>query len=205
MAERLVIVGAGGHGREVLDIIDAVGGYEVLGFVDDGEPDQRLLRVPLLGPVSTIDELSDVHVVLGIGDPRVRAEVAARTSAPPSPPMVHPMASTGSHCRIGQGSVIAAGARLTTNVTIGDHCYVGPNATIGHDSVLDDFATLYPGTVVSGSVQVGRAATIGAGASVKQGVAIGPRAVVGMGAATTHSVTAETTVVGVPARRVGPR
>ena len=205
MAERIVIVGAGGHGREVLDVVEAVGGHEVLGFVDDGTPDEALLRFPVLGTVEALLDLPDVQVVLGIGDPRVRAQLAERIAAPPSPPMVHPTASVGSACHVGPGSVVAAGARLTTNVTLGEHCYVGPNATIGHDTVLEDFATLYPGSVVSGSVTLGRAVTIGAGASVKQGVVVGPRAVVGMGAAATHDVPEAATVVGVPARRVGAR
>ena len=205
MSGRVVIVGAGGHGREVLDVVEAVGGIEVVGFVDDGEVDQSLLGAPLLGTTAAVADLGDVAVLLGIGDPRVRADVAARVGAPPAPAMVHPDASVGSRCHIGAGTVVAAGARLTTAVTLGVHCYVGPNATIGHDAVLRDFATLYPGSIVSGAVQVGRAATIGAGATVKQGVRIGERAVVGMGGAATHDVADLTTVAGVPARRLGPR
>ena len=208
MAERIVIVGAGGHGREVLDVVEAVGGYEVLGFVDDGAPDESLLADRghrLLGGIGTIVDLGEVAVVIGIGDPRTRADVAARLHARPAPPLVHPLASVGSNCSIGAGSVVAAGARLTTNVTVGQHCYVGPNASVGHDVVLADFATLYPGSIASGSVRIGRAATLGAGASVKQGLTVGARAVVGMGAAATHDVSEATTVVGVPARRVGPR
>src|SRR5262245_58611770 len=148
MTERVVIVGAGGHGREVLDVVEAVIAAsgepgEGLGFVDDGEVDEAQLRVPLLGPVTSIAGMGDVHVVLGIGDPRVRAEVAAKVAAPPASPMVHPLASTGSLVQVGPGSVVAAGARLTTNVRIGQHCYVGPTATTGPDSVLLDSATLY--------------------------------------------------------------
>jgi sugar O-acyltransferase (sialic acid O-acetyltransferase NeuD family) len=208
MASRVVIVGAGGHGREVLDVIEAVGGHEVVGFVDDGSPDLELLAgrgVPLLGPTSELEGLGEVSVVLGIGDSRARADVAARIGTPPAPAMVHPAASVGSRCTIAPGAVVAAGARLTTNVTVGLHAYIGPNAAIGHDTVLEDFASVYPGAVVSGDVALGRAATVGAGATVKQGVRVGERAMIGMGAAATHDVPAHTTVVGVPARRIGPR
>jgi UDP-3-O-[3-hydroxymyristoyl] glucosamine N-acyltransferase len=126
-------------------------------------------------------------------------------SAQAAPALVHPLASIGTRCSVDPGSVIAAGARLTTNITVGRHCYIGPNATVGHDSVLHDGATLYPGAVVSGNVTVGRAATIGAGAAVKQGVHIGAEAFVALGAGVVHDVPDRTTVAGTPARRMGSR
>jgi sugar O-acyltransferase (sialic acid O-acetyltransferase NeuD family) len=208
MAIRLVIVGAGGHGREVLDVVEACGGFEVIGFVDDGSPDEAALAdrgYRLLGDTSALSELDGASILLGIGDARVRADVASRLSNAAAPTAVHPLASVGTGCTIGAGTVVAAGARLTTNIRVGEHCYVGPNATVGHDTSLADFATLYPGAVVSGEVTIGRAATVGAAASVKQGLSIGPRAMVGMGAAATHDVPEGITVVGVPARRIGPR
>jgi sugar O-acyltransferase (sialic acid O-acetyltransferase NeuD family) len=205
---RLVIVGAGGHGREVLDVVEACGTSEVVGFVDDGSPDEALLEARgyrLLGDTSHLGTLDGTSVLFGLGDAAVRAEVAARVASPLAPAAVHPLASVGTGCTIGDGTVVAAGARLTTNVRVGANCYIGPNATIGHDAVLADFATLYPGAVVSGAVRLGRCATVGAAASVKQGVAIGRGAVVGMGAAATHDVPEGTVVAGVPARRLGPR
>jgi sugar O-acyltransferase (sialic acid O-acetyltransferase NeuD family) len=212
VSQPLVIVGAGGHGREVLDVVEAVGGYEVLGFVDDGDPDEPLLvdrGQRLLGGTAAVAELGEVAYVVGIGDPRIRMKVvgAIGTTGPakPAPALVHPLASTGTRCSFGPGTVVAAGARLTTNITVGQHCYIGPNATIGHDAVLHDGATLYPGAVVSGNVTIGRAATVGAGASVKQGVHIGTVAFVALGAGVVRDVPDATTVAGTPARRLGSR
>ena len=212
MVDPLVIVGAGGHGREVLDVVEAVGGFEVLGFVDDGEPDEALLGDRghrLLGGVGSIPDLGEVAYVVGIGDPRIRMDVVSRigpsAAARPAPALVHPMASTGTRCAMGPGTVVAAGARLTTNITVGQHCYLGPNVTVGHDAVLHDGATLYPGAVVSGNVTIGRAATVGAGASVKQGVHIGTGAFVALGAGVVRDVPDGMTVAGTPARRLGSR
>jgi sugar O-acyltransferase (sialic acid O-acetyltransferase NeuD family) len=207
-----VIVGAGGHGREVLDVVEAVGGYEVVGFLDDGAPDEARLADRghrLLGPVAAAGELGPMQFVVGIGDPRVRMAVvdALRThpSAAAAPALVHPTSTLGSRCVLGPGTVVAAGARLTTNVTVGAHCYVGPNATVGHDCRLLDGATLYPGAMVSGDVTVGRAATVGAGAAVKQGLHIGAAAYVALGAGVVHDVPDGTTVAGTPATRLGRR
>jgi sugar O-acyltransferase (sialic acid O-acetyltransferase NeuD family) len=212
VAQRLVIVGAGGHGREVLDVVEAVGGYEVLGFLDDGQPDEGLVAdrdLTVLGGLDHLGLLGEVAVVIGIGDPRTRMKVAETLGAAgehfPVDPLVHPLASIGSRCRIGSGSVVAAGACLTTNIDVGRHCYLGPNTSIGHDAVLLDGATLYPGSVVSGNVTIGRAAAIGAGAAVKQGVHIGAAAFVALGAGVVHDVPENTTVGGTPARRLGSR
>jgi sugar O-acyltransferase (sialic acid O-acetyltransferase NeuD family) len=209
VAQRLVIVGAGGHGREVLDVVEAVGGYDVVGFLDDGEPDETLVGERGLTVFRSLDDVGaagDIAVVLAIGDPRLRMKVAERLSSTAvADALVHPLASLGSRCRIDAGSVIAAGARLTTNVNVGRHCYIGPNATIGHDAVLLDGATVYPGAVVSGSVTIGRAATIGAGAAVRQGVHIGAAALVALGAGVVRDVPEGTTVAGTPARRLGSR
>lgn len=207
----LVIVGSGGHGREVWDVVEACGGYDVVGFVDDSgdEPGTRPDGVMLLGPLAHLADLAPIAVVVGIGDPRPRAAVVARlreiAGVTPSDALVHPLASIGSRTVLGPGTVVAAGARITTNVRIGSHCYVGPNATIGHDAVLLDGATLYPGAVVSGNVTIGEAAAIGAGASVRQGLRIGAGAFVALGAGVVHDVPEGTTVAGTPARRLGSR
>ena len=211
MGESLVIVGTGGHGREVWDVVEACGGYEVLGFVDDSgdEAGPRDDGVDLLGPITHLATLGPVRVVVGIGDPRPRATVVRRlrelSNVRPADPLVHPLASIGTRCTLGPGTVVAAGARITTNVRIGSHCYVGPNATIGHDAVLLDGATLYPGAVVSGSVTIGEAATIGAGAAIRQGIRIGTSAFVALGAGVVRDVPEGTTVAGTPARRLGSR
>lgn len=198
MATPLVIVGAGGHGREVLDVVTACvaagAPYVFAGFVDDADdPPLPVLHEVPAGAV----------VVLGIGAAGARRGAAARHPHRAPAALVHPAATVGSACSLADGVVVAAGARLTTNVTVGRHVYVGPNATVGHDSVLDDFATLYPGAVVSGSVHVGAAATIGAGAAVRQGVRIGAGALVGIGATVLRDVAPDVTVAGTPARRLG--
>ena len=203
-----MIVGAGGHGREVLDIIEAIGGFEVLGFVDDGAPDVSLLTDrghELLGGTDALTPRATCSSCSASGIPGSEPTSSSGSRRPRRRRLSTRWASVGSSCRIGAGLRHRRGARLTTNITVGRHCYVGPNATIGHDAVLEDFATSVPGRRRERFGPLGRAATVGAAASVKQGMSVGARAVVGMGAAATHDVPDGATVVGVPARRIGQR
>ena len=208
----LVIVGAGGHGREVLDIVEAInaaatrGGpqYEVLGFVADSAPicnafEQR--GVPYLGPIEHL-ATRQCGYVIGIGDGSVRRRIDELVTGWGHVPvsMVHPLATIGSHDSLGPGCVLAAGARITTNVTLGRHVHLNINATISHDGRVGDFVTLAPGATVCGNVSLGDEVYVGAGATIIQGRSVGARTMVGAGAVVVRDLPGGVTAVGVPAR-----
>jgi len=206
-AIELVIAGAGGFGREVLDIIEVLieldEPYRFLGFLDDGEPNRdRLARrgAALLGPSTALPP--GARYVIGIGDPRTRQQLdtVLGLSGRAAPPLVHPSVTIGSLVELGDGAVVNAGARLATCVQAGRHLHCNLNATLGHDSVYGDFVTVHPGVTISGGVTVGHQVMIGTGANILPGIVIGDDARIGAGAVVTADVAPGTTVVGIPAR-----
>lgn len=214
MSEPLVIVGCGGHGREIFGIIEAIndgpGGerWKVLGFVDDYPRAGDMARVGRLGStyLGTTAWLSTVergtHYVLGIGSPQVRANVDRKIEVHNLRPatLIHPDSTIGEDNSFEPGVVIFAGARVTTDIRVGRHVHLNQNCTVGHDCVLGDYVSVHPLAAVSGACVVGERAMIGAGAVVLQEREIGPGAAIGAGACVVRDVAADLTVKGVPAR-----
>jgi len=208
--EPIVIYGAGGFGREVLDVVEAINvnsaEYEFLGFLDDGEVDGELLRrrgTRLLQGLSEA-RLSGAKYVIGIGNSEARRAIDDRLRAEGVEAiiLVHPAATVGSEVTLGPGCVLTAGVRVTTNITCGRHVDLHVNCTVGHDSVLGDYVSVFPGATISGNVTIGAGATVGTGANILPGVTIGEHAFVGAGAVVTRDVADGQTVVGSPARPI---
>lgn len=210
MAESVVLVGAGGLGRETLEAARACDEgrrWDVVGFVDD-DPDvaATVAGVPVLGPTTTLGEL-EAKVLLCVAHPHRpagRRALATRLTLPASrhAVLVHPDATLGSTVHVGAGSVVLAGTIATADVEIGEHVIVMPGCVFTHDDRIGAFATFGAGVRLAGGVTVGETAYVGSGALVREGVTIGAGAVVGMGAVVLHDIPAGEVWVGSPARRL---
>ena len=210
----LLIVGAGGHAREVLALIRDGGtrGFtaRVMGSVDDGSPDPHILeRIGLqhLGGTSNLAEWAGAHFTVGIGSGQVRLMLAdsARHAGLSALELISNLAHVGPDVRCGAGCVIFPMATVTTNIELGDQVHIGRGAAVGHDSVLSEGVTVMPNASVSGNVTIGARSTIGTGAAVIQGVTIGADVTVGAGAVVIRDVPDGVTVAGVPAKVISQR
>lgn len=211
---RLVIVGAGGHGLVVRDIVMRAGTHEVVGFLDSAKPiglSQRGLEV--LGPVEAVAELAVKHAftkcLVAVGQNSTRRDCVERIMAAcPAlsfPTMVHPSAVVASGVVLGAGTVVMAGAVLNPGCVIGRHCIINTGSRIDHETRLDDYTSLAPGVVIGGDVLIGPGSAICLGASLIHGVRIGSDVVVGAGALVLQDLPDLCVAYGSPARRIRTR
>jgi len=208
--ESLVIVGAGGFGRETLDVLRASDPngttWDFIGFVSDKEPDRTLFERIGATWLGTIDSFLDIpreiHFVIAVGDPVVRELIAKKFKQKGSQPatLIHPRASIGADVSIGEGSIICSNVSITTNVRIGKHVHINLNSTIGHDVSVSDFVSINPLVAISGNVTLETGSQLGTHSAVLQGLRVGAGSVVGAGAVVTKDVESGLTVVGIPAR-----
>jgi sugar O-acyltransferase (sialic acid O-acetyltransferase NeuD family) len=214
MITPLLIVGCGGQGRECHEIALAMeaarpGTWHFLGFADDDPDPTQLAAVraracQVLGTTSQALAMmpSGARVALGIGSGPARQRVAetVQTAGLSLATLVHPDATLGRDVVVGQGCIVAAGVRASTTITLGRGVLLNQNATVGHDTVIHDWATVNPNAAVSGGCVIGARALVGAGAVVLQECKVAADAVVGAAACVTRDVTKPIVVRGVPAR-----
>ncbi|HSK96940.1 MAG TPA: NeuD/PglB/VioB family sugar acetyltransferase [Euzebyales bacterium] len=206
--EPVVILGAGGFGRNILDVIDALNRqrprYHVVGFLD---PDEHALPVttrPGGAVIGTDDDLAklDARFVISVASTTLRRELdraVVRAGKQVVDALVHPTCSIGADVDLGAGAVLTPGVRVASNVTVGRHTHVNFNSSVGHDAVLEDFVTVFPQVAISGYATLEQGVTMGTGSVVIPGVRIGAGATVGAGAVVVRDVPPHVTVVGVPA------
>lgn len=211
MSQPIVIIGAGGFGREVFSIVQALrrrgGDWDVAGFVDDA-PDTRNLALverlgsTVIGPVAALRSMPGVAAVVAIGSPATRRSIIDGLHGLPLqwPTLIHPDTTIGDDVSLSHGTVVAAGARLSTNIHGGPHVHIDQNAAVGHDVSIGEFSRLNPQACVSGGVTVAADCLIGASATVLAGLSIGLGSTVGAGAVVVRDVMTRTVVKGVPAR-----
>ncbi len=203
----IIIFGAGGHGRVVLDILLQQQQFEPVGFLDNN-PDltqRHVDGVRVLGNLSRLPELRREgvrHAVVAIGDNGIRRKIARilEQSGFELVNAIHPSAQIASTATLGRGVVIATGANICAHVQVGDYAILNSGCIVDHESMIGTATHVCPGVRLAGHVVVESGAFVGIGATVIQNVRIGMDATVGAGAVVIRDVDALTTVVGVPAR-----
>jgi sugar O-acyltransferase (sialic acid O-acetyltransferase NeuD family) len=203
-----LIIGAGGHGKVVADILRSGTLYRPIGFVD-ADPklaDTRVSLLPVFGAIHLLGRLVTQHrigaVIIAIGDNRARASYARAVDDLRLPLInaVHSSAVVSPTATLGRNVVIAANAVVATEARIGDFSIVNTAATVDHECEIATAVHICPGAHLAGRVRVDADAFIGLGAQIIQCLKIGSSAVIGAGAVVLQDIPPGATVVGVPAR-----
>jgi UDP-perosamine 4-acetyltransferase len=206
---QVVIIGAGGHGKVVLDILRAQGRYEPVGFVD---ADTRLTGtkvggLPVFGPMNVLPRLRQqktTHAIVAIGDNRTRLRYAGAVEGEGFELInaIHPSAFVSQTARLGLNVVVGPNASVITEAHLADAAIVNTGAIVEHECEIGEAVHIAPGACVAGRARVGAFAFVGIGAQIIQCLSVGDGATVGAGAVVLEDVPDGATVVGVPARVV---
>ena len=211
---KLLLIGASGHAKVIIDMIDKAGAHEIIGLVaEDPTVDGMLCGYPILGGLDALPLISAERrfdgLIVAVGDNWRRSEVARRilTSLPAADfvSAIHPSAQIARCVDIGRGTVVMAGAVINSGCRIGQHCVVNTRASIDHDSVIGEFVSIAPAAALGGNVRVGDFSAICLGSMVIHGLNIGEHTVVGAGATVVRDVPSYVVAYGTPARVIRER
>lgn len=212
---RVIGLGAGGHAKVVLDILQQLPGHTLVGLLDrdSGLHGNQVLGVPVLGSDDLLPALRSegiTHFFVGVGavgGSALRAKLYEWGIAQGLSPVsaIHPRATVAASAVLGPGATLMAGVVINAGACLGANVVVNTSVIIEHDCAVEDHVYLAPGACLLGAAQIGRAAFVGASSVIRQGLRVGPAAVVGAGAVVIQDVAPGVTVVGVPARPLGDR
>lgn len=205
----IIIIGAGGVGREVAFIIEEINKemptLNILGFIDDNKEihGKVINGYSVLGDLSYLDNYEKKEekpeVVIAIANYNVKKNIVFKLNNKFNfATIIHPEVSIHNTVTIGNGSIIYKGVIMTTNITIGNHVIVSPKCGIGHDSIIKDYVSLLWNVNISGNDVIEEGVLIGSAATVIQGKKVGQSAIIGAGAVVVKDILSNTTNVGVP-------
>ena len=204
----VVIVGAGGFGREVLEIFKDINKQEkkwdILGFVDSNKElhGKTINNYPVLGGFNWFENHKDVGCVCAIGEPKAKKKVVETLQKMDVHfcNAIHPSVIMSDFIEFGEGVIVCAGTILTVNIRIGNHVIINLNCTIGHDAVIEDYCSLMPTVKINGNNHLYQGAYVGTGATFIHQVSIGAWSTIGAGAVVVGNIPENVIAVGTPAK-----
>ena len=204
--KKIVIVGAGGMGRETAWLIEQINDvrneWEILGFiVDDIELKGKVVNgYSILGDSNYLKTLSeDIFVIVAIGNGKIRENIIKRIGKKKFATLIHPNVNIAKSSKVEEGCIICSGAVISIDIKISKHCIINFNSIIAHDVILEDFVTIHVNVNISGNVKIGRYSIIGSGTSIHQKKVIGENCIIGIGSSVIKNIKDNKTALGVPA------
>ncbi|AIZ42288.1 acetyltransferase [Cellulophaga baltica] len=212
--KKVIVFGASGHAKVVIDIIEQQNQYEIFGLVDSFKPKKSLLfEYAILGNEDDLPALVKEHniygIIVAIGDNCTRKTIVHKVQEI-CPTLqfinaIHPTAVLGKNVALGNGIVVMPGAIINSDAVIGDSCIVNTNASVGHEAILKDFSSISPGVKIGGNFNLGFCSAISIGATVIENITIGDNTIIGAGAVVTKNFPNCIVAYGSPAKIIRAR
>lgn len=202
---KLLIIGASGHGRVVADIALKMNRWQQIAFLDDDENIKSLMGIEIVGKSNdAFTYISDYDIFVAIGNNKTREKIQSQLDKAGAniPILIHPSAIIGEKVELGTGTVVMAGVVINCCSRIGDGCILNTGATIDHDNIIEDYVHISPGVHIAGTVEIGKSSWIGIGTVVSNNVNITSGCIIGAGAVVVRDITEAGTYVGVPAEKI---
>lgn len=204
----LIIWGAGGHAVSVANVALSVG-HEIKNFVDKNKKGNTLLGIPIIGDLSEIEDPFKYSYGIAVGDNSIRERIHRALlkdfKGLDFPVLVHQTATISFFSNVGEGTVVMPHAVIGPNSTVGKFCLINTRASVDHDCLVQDFASLAPAAVTGGAVSIGKRSAISIGATVKHGVQIGDDSVLGAHSYLNKNLPSNQVAYGSPAKHVRGR
>lgn len=196
---RLIIIGASGHGKVVADIA-RLNGYEDIVFLDDDGDIRECAGWPVIGKSI---EAPEGDVFVAVGNAEIRKRLMKLYQNRKQPVLIHPSSIVAQIVEIGSGTVVMAGTVFNPDARIGKGCIINTSSSVDHDCVVEDFCHIFDAAHLSGTVVVGESAWVGVGATVSNNVNICGNSTIGAGAVVSRNIEEEGTYIGVPVKKLG--
>lgn len=205
MKNKLLIIGASGHGKVVADIALKMNKWQSIAFLDDDKSIKTSMGLEVIGTSDDVfTHIDEYEIFVGIGnnDTRQKIHEMLETFGASIPVLIHPNAIIGNKVEIGNGTAVMAGAVVNCCTKIGKSCIINTGSTIDHDNCIEDFVHVSPGAHLAGTVKVGQGTWLGIGSIVSNNINITNGCKVGAGSVVVRDIIETGTYVGTPVRRV---
>lgn len=206
MSSKLIIIGAGGHGKVVADIALKMNRWESVSFLDDNEMAKPFSGVEVVGKIrdsAKYKHEADFFVAIGNNSRRAQILEDLFRQEYSVAKLIHPSCILGLDVTIDVGTVIMAGVVVNSSTRVGKGCILNTHCNVDHDNIIEDYVHISPGVNLAGTVFVGRSSWIGVGSSISNGVKINCDCIIGAGAVVINDLIESGTYVGVPAKKIG--
>ena len=205
MKDKLIIIGASGHGKVVADIAIKMNKWQSIAFLDDDQAIKTSKGLEVIGKTAdafTYKDEADFFVAIGNNAIREKVQEKLIEEGLNVVSLIHPSAIIGTDVEVGIGTAVMAGVVINTSTRIGKGCIINTSSSLDHDNVIEEYVHISPGVNLAGTVKVGKGSWLGIGSVVSNNVNICIDCKVGAGAVVVKDITEPGTYVGVPVIKI---